>query len=92
MFRCRIQRDFDNISMEAVLERLLLAREPTEAAPGFGWMSPHQKSKSRSSKKLLVVNRTVMQARVNVTLRVDTDTVLKLSCDSLLCLYISFLC
>ena len=59
MFRCRILRCFDNISMEAVLERLLSLREPTEAGLGFGWMSPHKISKSRRSKKLLVVNRTV---------------------------------
>ena len=77
MFRCRILRCFDNISMEAVLKRLLLLlREPTEAGPSFGWMSPHKISKSRRSKKLLVVNRTVMQARVNVTLRVDTGIIL----------------
>ena len=74
MFRCRILRCFD-ISIEAVLERLSL-REPTEAVPGFGWMSSHKKSKSRWSKKLLVVNRTVMQTRVNVTLRVDTGIIL----------------
>ena len=76
MFRCRILRCFDNISIEAVLERLLSLREPTEAGPGFGWMPLHKKSKSRWSKKLLVVNRTVMQTRVNVTLRVDTGIIL----------------
>ena len=76
MFRCRILRCFDNISMEAVLERLLSLREPTEAGPGFGWMSPHKISKLRRSKKLLVVNRTLIQTRVNVTLRVDMGIIL----------------
>ena len=62
--------------MEAVLERLLSLREPTEAGPGFGWMSPHKISKLRRSKKLLVVNRTLIQTRVNVTLRVDMGIIL----------------